>query len=161
MIDLDDLRRHVGKLSDDGLLEVNRADLVDAAQTVYDAEVQSRGLVWPSAASMPADDEEEEAVEPGAELVSIAKYESVEEARFARSLLENDGIPVWFVGELTPHKMTGDPKSGLELVTQAAFLEQAQLALSTEVSDEELARQAEEAGAEQIDEDEDAEPSEP
>ena len=144
MIDPEDLRRHVATLSDEALLDVNRQDLVDDAQTIYDDEVDARGLTWPSEDTA---ESAEAAVEPDAELVSIAQYESVEEARFARTLLENSGIPVWFVGELTPEKMTADSKAGLELVTQAAFLEQALLVLSTEVSDEELARQAEEAGA--------------
>ena len=87
-------------------------------------------------------------MDPGAELVSISKFESVEEARFARALIENEGIPVWFAGELSPAKMMGDPKAGLELVTQAEFLDQALEVMGSEVSEEELTRQAEEAGGE-------------
>jgi hypothetical protein len=136
-------------LTDEALLEVNRGDLVEAARQVYEAEAAGRGLAWP-------DEPEELAAEEGGGvradsgegLVSIAKFESVEEARFARALIENEGIPVWFAGELSPSTMKGDPKAGLELVTREEFLDQALEVLDSEVSDEELARQAEEAAGE-------------
>jgi hypothetical protein len=147
MIDVDGLRKQVEMLSDEALLEVQREDLVDAALAVYNAEVESRGLAWPDATGISG--EEAAPADPEGDLVSIAKYESAEEARFARTLLINEGIPVWYAGELSPDKMSGDPKAGLELITKTDFLEQAQLVLSTEVSDEELARQAEEAGEEE------------
>ncbi len=119
MINLDDLRKQVSMLTDEALLEVNRGDLVEAARQVYEAEAAGRGLAWP-------DEPEELAAEEGGGvradsgegLVSIAKFESVEEARFARALIENEGIPVWFAGELSPSTMKGDPKAGLELVTR-------------------------------------------
>jgi hypothetical protein len=140
---LEELREHVAGLSDEALLEVKPEDLVESARGVYEAEIASRGLQWTAAAM-----EEQQQMEAEADtgLVSIAKFESVEEARFARTMLENEGIPVWFVGELTPNRVTGDPLAGLELVTKADYVEQAQLVLNTEVSEEELARQAEEAG---------------
>ena len=40
----DDLRRHYHSLSDEALLEIQRADLVEAAQSCYDAELAERGL---------------------------------------------------------------------------------------------------------------------
>jgi hypothetical protein len=140
---LEELREHVAGLSDEALLEVKPEDLVEAARGVYEAEIASRGLQWTAAA---AEEQEQMEAEAEAGLVSIAKFESVEEARFARTMLENEGIPVWFVGELAPNRVTGDPLAGLELVTKADYVEQAQLVLNTEVSEEELARQSEEAG---------------
>lgn len=146
MVDLESLRRHVADLSDEGLLEVNPADLTDAAREVYESEMAARGIAWPEA--------EESAAEAGeaaaSELVSVAKYETSEEARFARALLENEGIPVWFLGELTPEKFRGNPLAGLEIVTKPEFLESAQILLNSEITDEELARQAEEAEPEAV-----------
>ena len=144
MTNLDDLRKHLTLLSDEALLEVPPEELTETAKAVYDAELQSRGLHWPS-----IEEDETEltgSLEPGLELVSIARYESMDEARFAHALLKNEGIPVWLAGGLSAQKRALDPNAPLELVTKPEFLEQAQLALSTEVSEEELARQAEEAG---------------
>lgn len=142
---LDDVRKHVALLSDESLLAVEREDLTEAALTVYEAELKSRGLAWPEEA--PADEEPEgPIVVPGGGLVPIAQYDSVEEGRFARDLLRNEGIPAWFAGELALRKGDPDPLAGLQLLTQPSYLEQAQLLLSSEISDEELARQAEAAG---------------
>ena len=43
-LDPDFLRAHYKSLSDDALLEVNRAELVDVAQGCYDDEMKQRGL---------------------------------------------------------------------------------------------------------------------
>ena len=43
-LDLKDLRGHYASLSDEALLEIDRADLVEAARKCYDAELASRGL---------------------------------------------------------------------------------------------------------------------
>jgi hypothetical protein len=43
-IDLDNLRRHYGSLSDEALLEVNRDDLIEVAQKCLDEEIEQRGL---------------------------------------------------------------------------------------------------------------------
>ena len=119
---------------------------MEAAREVYESELAARGLSWNQ---QPVGEEGEEASgdadDPSAGLVSIAKFTSVDEARFVRTMLENEGIPAWFIGELTPHLMTGDPMAGLELMTKPEFVEQAQLVLSTEIDEEELARQAEAA----------------
>jgi hypothetical protein len=158
MIDLDALRKQVAMLSDEALLEVDRDDLVEAARQVYEDEAASRGIGWPLSEEGGGEGEDgAEGADPGEELVSIALYETVEEARFARALLANEGIPVWFAGELSPAKMTGDPKSGLELVTLPEHLDQALEVLQSEVSEEELARQAEEAGEELEEEEDEAE----
>ena len=140
-INIEGLKRHVASLSDEALLEVRREDLTEEAQGIYEGELTSRGLAWPAAA--PAEEEEDPEAAAGGGLVSLGKYDSLEEGRFARDLLRNEGIPAWFAGELALKKGDSDPLAALELLTQAAFLEQAQLLLSSEISDEELARQAE------------------
>ena len=148
-INIEGLKRHVASLSDEALLEVRREDLTEEAQGIYEGELTSRGLAWPAAA--PAEEEEDPEAAAGGGLVSLGKYDSLEEGRFARDLLRNEGIPAWFAGELALKKGDSDPLAALELLTQAAFLEQAQLLLSSEVSDEELARQAEGADFEMED----------
>lgn len=143
---IEDVKRHVTLLSDEALLDVPREDLTESAQAVYEAELASRGLAWPAAAVSEEEEDPEAAAAAGGGLVSIAKYESIEDGRFARDLLRNEGIPAWFAAELAIRKGDTDPLAGLELLTQAVFLEQAQQLLSSEVSDEELAQQAETAG---------------
>ena len=145
-INIEGLKRHVASLSDEALLEVRREDLTEEAQGIYEGELTSRGLAWPAAAPAEEEEDPEAAAAAGGGLVSLGKYDSLEEGRFARDLLRNEGIPAWFAGELALKKGDSDPLAALELLTQAAFLEQAQLLLSSEISDEELARQAEDAG---------------
>jgi len=43
-VDLQYIRRHYAALSDDALLALDRADLLEAAQQVYDEEIKKRGL---------------------------------------------------------------------------------------------------------------------
>lgn len=145
---MEGVKRHVASLSDEALLAVDREDLTEAARTIYEAELSSRGLAWPVEENEAVDAEVAEAEAKGGGLVSLGKYDSIEEARFARDLLRNENIPAWFAGELALRKGDKDPLAALELLTPADFLEQAQLLLSSEVSDEELARQAEAAGGE-------------
>lgn len=44
-IDLDDIRRHCNSLGDEALLAINRSDLTEAAQKIYDEELRRRNLV--------------------------------------------------------------------------------------------------------------------
>ena len=137
-ISLDDFRRHFELLSDAALLETNREDLVEAARGCYDEEVARRGLN-----SSPAD-EEVAAAEPVAEapeLVVIATYNIPEEASLARGLLESAEIPYHLENELAP--LGGFQ---LRLLVPAAFEADAIEILEAEISDEELAAQAEAAG---------------
>ena len=145
MTNLDELRKHLTILSDEELLETAPDDLTEEARSAYEAEMQSRGLQWP-AEGEEAESEVIDAAQAGIPLVSIAQYETIDEARYAQTLLRNEGIPVWIAGGVSPQTLKFDPSAPLDLVTQPDFLEQAQLVLTTEVSEEELARQAEEAG---------------
>jgi len=43
-IDPEEFKRRYADLSDEGLLSIDRADLIELARTYYDAEVASRGL---------------------------------------------------------------------------------------------------------------------
>lgn len=69
-LDLNRLRRHYASLSDEGLLEIDREELVEAARECLDAELASRGL---------ADDEEDAEDEAEAGGVSTPAREQIEE----------------------------------------------------------------------------------
>lgn len=136
-ISLDDFRRHFELLSDAALLETNREDLVEAARGCYDEEVARRGLNSP-----PAPDEAA-AAEPVAEapeLVVVATYNIPEEASLARGLLESAEIPYHLDNDFAP--LGGFQ---LRLLVPAPFEADALEVLEAEISDEELAAQAEAA----------------
>ena len=140
---VEDFRQHFSSLSDEALLEVERGDLVDTAQSVLDEEIATRGL----AVEEPA--EADAVPEASVELVPVARFATIDEARFAKDLLKGAGIPSYFAAELTPNRAWADPSDALELLTTPEFKEQAQLALESEVSEEDLAAQAEAAGSEE------------
>jgi hypothetical protein len=139
-ISLDDFRRHFELLSDAALLDTNREDLVESARECFDEEVARRGLNSP-----PADEGAAEPVthqaSPGEELVSIATYNIPDEANLARGLLESAGIPYHLENE---HAPLGGFQ--LRLLVPAAFEQEALEVLEAEISEEELAAQAEAAG---------------
>ncbi len=141
----DDFRKHFEILSDEALLDTNRDDLVESARQCFDEEVERRGLNAPA---------EEEVAEdptavthqtaPGEELILIATYNIPEEASLARGLLSSAEIPFHMDNDMTP-------LGGIQirLLVPAAFEAEAREVLETEISDEELAAQAEAAGFEE------------
>lgn len=149
MTNLDSLRKQLTHLTDEAILEVNPSDLTEEAKAVYDEELAARNLSWPSTDTATA---EENIIAAGfpdpadGELVHIATYHSLAEARFAVTLLRQEEIPVWIAGHTKPGMAMIDPNAPIDLVTHAEHLEAAQLLLNSEISDEELARLAEEAG---------------
>jgi hypothetical protein len=148
MFNLDSLRKQLTTLTDEALLEVVPEDLTEEAKAVYDAELAARNLSWPGA--------EEEVEVPAAtslldrpddsQLVLIARYETFAEARYAYMLLKQEEIPVWLAGIGAKGANIIDPNAPLDLVTLPEHLETAQMLLSSEISDEELAMLAEQAG---------------
>ena len=146
----DDFRRHFELLSDEALLDTNREDLVDIARECYDAEVSRRGLNLPS--DEPIEGEVLATGEPAdmGPLVRVATYNIPEEASLARGLLESAGIPYNLQNE---HASLGGIE--LRLMVPAAFEEDALQILDYEISEEELAAQAEAAAL--IEEEEESE----
>ena len=139
-VSLDDFRRHFEILSDEALLSTDREDLVEAARGCYDEEVARRGLnssVDDEIAEEPAGTEP---VSAGEELVLIATFNIPEEASLARGLLESAEIPYQLENE---HAALGGFQ--LRMMVPAKFQEEAIEVLETEISDEELAAQAEAA----------------
>ena len=150
-----DFRQHYELLSDEALLEINADDLVDVARQCLEEEIAQRGL------NVEADDAPEEiAAEPvageeDAREVLIATYTSGDELNLARGLLQSAEIPSRVENPLA---VMGGME--LRLIVPAAFEEHALEVLGAEISDEELAAQAEAAG-ERVDESEDPDSGEP
>ena len=135
-IDPEELKRHYADLSDEGLLSIDRADLIELAQTYYDAEVASRGLHLAELATPAAEASPEE------NLVLAATFLSIEEASLGRALLRDADVPAYLENELTS-AWTGP--GGLRLMVPGSHLEQAQEILDARISDEDLLAQAEAA----------------
>jgi hypothetical protein len=137
-LDPAELRKQYESLSDDALLAMNREDLVDLARQVYDEEVESRGLGSPAAVESESGKPPE--TESGEEMVEAAVYDSRSEARLAKSFLLSAEIPCELENEFA---LDDAP---LRLLVPASLLDQALDVLSAEISEEELAAQAEAAG---------------
>lgn len=163
MPNLDSLRKNIAHLNDEALLEVNPDELTEEAKAVYDEELASRGLSWPSeveeAEEAAIDVEDNSTPDPDAtpdlasipdeapdNIVAICRFDTFAEASFAISLLRQEQIPVWVGGSKSRRNVKIDPNAPLDLHTLPEFLEAAEMLLNTEISDEELARMAEEAG---------------
>jgi Putative prokaryotic signal transducing protein len=140
-ISLDDFRRHFDLLSDAALLATNREELVESARGCYDEEVARRGLNAPPASDETVAEPVTHQASPGEELVLIATYNIPEEASMARGLLESAEIPYQLQNE---YVALGGFQ--LRLMVPAAFEAEALEVLEAEISDEELAAQAEAAG---------------
>ncbi len=136
-----DFRQHYELLSDEALLEINAEDLVDVARQCLEEEIANRGLNVAAAespeevAAEPVAGEEE----PGE--VMIATFTNGDELNLARGLLQIAEIPSRVDNPLA---VMGGME--LRLFVPAAFEEHALEVLAAEISEEELAAQAEAAG---------------
>lgn len=140
--DPEDFKRHCALLSDDALLEIDRDELVDAARPYYDAELAERGLARPDSEEGTSAAEgfvhAEDQTEDGLQLV--ATFISLEEANFARGLLQSADIPCSFENkQAAAWSGIGD----LRLMVPAAAYDRACEILETEISEEDLIAQAE------------------
>jgi hypothetical protein len=135
-----DFRQHFEILSDAALLETNREDLVDIAKQCFDEEVSRRGLNAENDSAEIAGQAGEPQAAGGDKMVLIATFVSGDEVNLARGLLESAAIPSHVVNPL-------GSLAGIEfrLMVPAAFEEQALEVLEMQISDEELAAQAEAA----------------
>jgi len=100
-VDTDYLRRHYAELSDEGLLEIDRDELVDAAQKCYDEEVARRHSA-PAAPAAPEpldfveDEDGPDWLEGAACVCTFANTpgsDSQVDAAEARDAIEAAGIP--------------------------------------------------------------------
>jgi hypothetical protein len=114
-----DFQKHFSEMSDLALMEVERKDLVDAAQAVYDQEMTRRGLT--AEADIPAPE-----LSSGEELVNVVEFESAADAERAQEQLKKNNIPAY-----------------IAVAVPAALAKQAIRLLDPGVSEEELAALAE------------------
>ena len=77
-IDIENLRRYYDSLSDEALLEVDRAELVEAARNCYDQELANRGLGEP---------EREDPIEPAVRRTPRERAENLD--------FDTGGTPDW------------------------------------------------------------------
>jgi hypothetical protein len=137
----EEFRRHFEMLSDDALLAVERGDFVVAAQQCYDEECARRGLTPGQTKVVSGEVQTVEPVDEVDALVQIATYLSGDEAGLARGLLHSAGIPAVLANPLAIY---GNPE--IHLSVPESFVDHALEILGHEISDEELAAQAEAAG---------------
>ena len=134
-VDPEALREQFEGLSDDGLLSIDRTDLIELAQQYYDAEIARRGLQRDPA---PGEEESPE----GEEMVPVATFSSLQEADLGLALLRSADIPANLENELSS---TWTGTGELQLMVPSSFLEQAEGILGVQISDEDLLAQAEAA----------------
>jgi Putative prokaryotic signal transducing protein len=137
----DDFRQHFELLSDEALLETSREDLVEAAKAVYDEELERRGLNTTVTEEPGEPMPDAVAPQEGADLALVATYNVLEEASLARGLLQSAEIP--YVMQNDYSALGG---IALRLLVPQQYEEQAIEILQHEISEEELAAQAEAAG---------------
>jgi Putative prokaryotic signal transducing protein len=142
-IDPEDFKRHYAMLSDAALLEINRDELVDVARACYDAELAERDLAFeepePGAAMETA------ASEAHGELQLVGTFLSIEEANFARGLLQSADVPCSLENEFSA---AYSGAGALRLLVPAAAYDRACEILEAEISEEDLIAQAEAEAAE-------------
>src|SRR4051812_47067817 len=135
-IDPEDFKRHYALLSDDALLDVDRDELVDVARLCYDAELAERKLTRPDSTgnvSTPETSAQADQTEGGLQLV--ATFLSLEEANFARGLLQSADIPCSFEND---QAAAWNGIGELRLMVPASAYDQACEVLETEISEEDL-----------------------
>jgi len=144
-IDAEDFKRHYAMLSDTALLEVDRNELVDVARSCYDAELAERNLA--AADPQPSAPAVETATgQADGELQLVGTFLSMDEANFARGLLQSADVPCSLENEYS----AGFSATGaLRLLVPASVYGRACEILDAEISEEDLIAQAEAEAAEE------------
>ncbi len=136
---LDDFRRHFSSLSDEALMAVKTADLVDAARDCHTAEMNSRGLKPKAAAEprMAADSGDGGSCcgpeGPSEEYVTLTTFPTHAEAEMVVELLAEEKIPA---------RIAAEGAFEAQVLVPVNYLDRAEIALNTGISDEELEAQA-------------------
>src|SRR5665213_3825819 len=138
-IDPEDFKRHYALLSDAALLEIERDELVDIARACYDAELAERNLApEDSQSSAPVVDAAEDPADGDLQLVGT--FLSIEEANFARGLLQSAEVPCSLENEFSA---SYSGAGALRLLVPASAYDRACEILETEITEEDLIAQAE------------------
>ena len=139
----EELRRHYDSLSDLALVEINPTELTPVAQQVLEEVLEARGLLEdgpPTEGAESASDSNSIDAEQE-QLVVAATYDTPSEAQLAVALLRSAQSPCGV--------MQSKYSTQIDVMVPTAHAEDAQGVLNAEISDEELAAQAEAAGAEE------------
>ena len=138
-IDPEDFKRHYAMLSDAALLEIDRDELVDVARACYDAELAERNLAIdePQPSAPPVETTDSPA---DGNLQLVETFLSMEEANFARGLLQSADVPCSLENEFSA---AYSGAGALRLLVPASAYDRACEILETEISDEDLTAQAE------------------
>jgi hypothetical protein len=140
--DAEDFRRLYASLNDDALLAINRDDLIPIAQQCLDEEIASRGIDVEEVVEV------EETTAPAfnpEDLVEIAVFDEPSEATVARSLLRIAEIPCALSTDLPLVGNMFNTTTAVKLYVPSEFADEAVTVLEAEMSEEELAAQAEAA----------------
>ena len=136
-------RQNFEGLTDEALLEIKREDLVEDARECLDEELAARGLNASPVQEEPGAGDESHQAE---EMVVLETFASASEADLARALLESSGIPCQFGDTMAAAGLPTYAAEGVQLYVPVRSQQQAELILAADISDEELAMQAEAAG---------------
>lgn len=142
----EELIQHFSGLSDTALLEVPREDLVQVAKHCLDEEISRRGL-------NDAPDTEDAVASGGAAghlappMAVLGEYQNQAEAELACSLLRSAGIEAVVPDQLLANELNIPLATGAyHLLAPVESEQEALQILGSEISDEDLAAQAEAAG---------------
>jgi hypothetical protein len=165
-IDPEDLRRHYAMLPDEALLDIDRAELTDLARTVYDQELNQRGLRLGQkleSAEMEGDDagpvyqpgeigeaEDEADIDAGPEpdwledaacacaFTMYSANNDVPTAATARAVLRANGIPCHItMTREAPPKVEAAPQSSLRVMVPGSLALHAASVLDQHIFNEE------------------------
>jgi hypothetical protein len=136
-VDEDDFRRRYAELSDEGLLSIEREELVDLARQCYDEELARRGLQYEVEIG-------EGSAGIGEPFVAAATFLFPDEAEVARGLLRSADILCYLENEHTLAKVWqwNVALGGLRLMVPASLSEQVYEILDELISEEDLTAQA-------------------
>lgn len=130
-----EFRQYYASLSEEGLREIDRADLIDAARVCYDEEIARRGMTI----EIPAPE-----IEPAPDdMIAWVPLDTFndEEMKVVRALLDAQEIPTTM--KLRPAQNDPPLAAGSVLFVPEHFLERAREALAARISDDELIAEAE------------------
>jgi hypothetical protein len=130
----DEFRQYYAGLSEEGLREIDRADLTDVARASYDEELASRGLTIESAPPP---------VEPSTDDIPWVPLDTfeLEEIKLVRALLAAEDIPT--DTDVRPAANYPPLTAGVILFVPKPFLARAREVLAAQISEEELIAEAE------------------
>ena len=126
-IDLEELKRHYAMLSDEGLLEIEPADLTDAALACYEDELASRNLLEEAQSHTAVEHVDPTAqsatpIEDQSGIVGTFQYPS--ELAEGRDVLQQAGIPYTIHSENYQYQLVVPPafrEKAMQLLRQEVF----------------------------------------